>query len=563
MFKKLQARKLKKRLNFGYTVVIILMIISGLFSIIALGVLDKSLNDFVNGSNRADTAVKMIRIDVNIAARNVREMAMNPDTGSYAGYKAKVDEKIADIEEELEAMKKTGLVDAQLEQSYEDALHSWEKIGYEIIALIEADDIEGAQAQILAACAPALDEVIAISQKIDQLTDDMMNKSVAYSKMVFYVGVGSILLFIIIAVVLAMQIGKRIVKSITEPLAEVEKVALGLSEGDLHSHLEYHSDDEIGQLAHSLRKSIRVLGSYVDDIADFMKEFSEGNFAVDALVEWKGDFVQILDSIMHFEKSMADTVNGISQVAQQVKSGSDQVSASANDLAEGATEQASITQELVATIESVSEQVARNAEEAKVVSGQVQDAGIAIVGSNEKMQEMVRSMIEIDEASQEISKIIATINEIASQTNLLALNASIEAARAGEAGKGFAVVADQVSILAAQSAEAAKESTILIDASVRAVEKGMIIANETAKQLEEVKESSQAVVKEVDAIADALEAQNEAFSQINTGVDQINDVVQTNSATSEECAAASEEMNSLATTLDEVISQFKVIEVSE
>ncbi len=563
MFKKLQKMKLKKRLNRGYLVVIILMIISGLFSMTGLGVLDKSLNDFVNGSNRADTAVKMIRIDVNIAARNVREMAMNPDTSSYAGYKSKVEEKLANIEEELVAMKNTGLVDAQLEQNYEDALHEWEKIGYEIIALVESGDIEGAQAQILTECAPALDKVVALSQEIDTLTDEMMNDSVALSQKTFYLGVGSILLFIIIAVILAMRIGKYIVASITEPLAEVEKVAVELSEGNLHSQLEYRSEDEIGSLAHSLRKSIRVLGSYVDDIADFMKEFSEGNFAVDALVEWKGDFVQILDSIMHFEKSMASTVNGIQQVAQQVKSGSDQVSASANDLAEGASEQASITQELAATIETVASQVEKNAEEAKMVSSQVQDAGAAIIGSNEKMQEMVNSMIEIEEASQEISKIIATINEIASQTNLLALNASIEAARAGEAGKGFAVVADQVSILAAQSAEAAKESTVLIDASVRAVEKGMVIANETAMHLEEVKESSQVVVKEVDAIAYALEAQHEAFSQINTGVDQINDVVQTNSATSEECAAASEEMNSLATTLEEVIGQFKVIEVNE
>ncbi len=174
----------------------------------------------------------MIRIDVNIAARNVREMAMNPDTSTYAGYKSKVDEKLANIEEELEAMKNTGLVDAQLEQSYEDALHAWEKIGYEIIALVESGDIDGAQAQIISECAPALDKVIAISQEIDLLTDEMMNDSVAYSQLVFFVGVGSILLFIIIAVILAMRIGKYIVKSITEPLVEVEKVAVELSEGN-------------------------------------------------------------------------------------------------------------------------------------------------------------------------------------------------------------------------------------------------------------------------------------------------------------------------------------------
>ena len=560
MIKKLKGMKLKERLNFGYKVVIALMVISGIMSGLALATLDNSLNSFVNGSNAADSAVKICRIDVNIAARSVREMVLNSDTAAYPEYRQKVDEKVADIEAELAILKGTGLIEDSLYQKYETALADWEKIGYAIMDKVEAGDVEGAKLQVLSECTPALDEVIAIGQEIDAVTDGLMKESVSFSTIVFWFGAISISIFIIIAIFVSIKLGKIIVSSITEPLAEVEKVAVELSEGNLHSNLEYRSEDEIGHLAHSLRKSIRVLGSYVDDIADFMKNFSEGNFAVDALVEWKGDFVTILDSIKEFESSMATTVTGIQAVAQQVKGGSDQVAASANELAEGATEQASITQELAATIESVASQVERNAEEAKTVSGQVQQAGVAIVGSNDMMKEMVSSMVEINEASQEISKIIATINDIASQTNLLALNASIEAARAGEAGKGFAVVADQVSILAAQSAEAAKESTVLIDASVRAVEKGMVIANDTAKQLEEVKENALLVAGEVDAIATALEAQHEAFSQINAGVDQINDVVQTNSATSEECAAASQEMNSQATSLEDVISQFKVLE---
>ena len=161
-------------------------------------------------------------------------------------------------------------------------------------------------------------------------------------------------------------------------------------------------------------------------------------------------------------------------------------------------------------------------------------------------------------AMQEIGNIIAAINDIASQTNLLALNASIEAARAGEAGKGFAVVADQVSLLAAQSAEAAKESRDLIETSVSAVERGKVIADETAKQLEQVVESSKAATAEVYKIAVALEADAATMTQINQGVEQINSVVQTNSATSQQCAAASQEMSDQAGTLEQLIKSFKI-----
>ena len=292
----------------------------------------------------------------------------------------------------------------------------------------------------------------------------------------FIASIVFIVMFIIAAVIVARKIGNYAVNSITQPIAEIEKVAKDLAAGDLHSELEFHSDDEVGLLAHNMRKSIRILGSYVDDISRAMSEFSKGNFDVHPEVEWKGDFKGILDSFMMFEESMATTVKGIQSVADEVASGSEQVSDSSTNLAEGATEQASITQELAATITEVSEEVSRNAESAKVISNKVDELGTEIATGNGKMQEMVQSMSDISEASEQIGKIIATINDIASQTNLLALNASIEAARAGEAGKGFAVVADQVAVLAAQSAEAAKESAVLIDTSVQAVEKGTVIA---------------------------------------------------------------------------------------
>ena len=556
--KKIEGMNIKQKLTYGYTLVIMFMIVSGIFSMMGLATLYASQNDFVNGSNRADTAVKVCRINVNIAARNIREMALNEDISSYDEYEQKVVERLTEVSTELQALKATGLIDESLYQKYSDSLNVWGEIGYNIIGVIKAGEHDRAVELILTECTPALDEVIAISQEIDAVTDELMDKSVLAGLVTFIVSVIIIILFVIGAVIVSKKLGKRIVDSITEPLMEIEEVAKELTQGNLHSTLEYHSKDEIGALAHSLRKSIRILGSYVDDISRVMEEFSKGNFGAKPVVEWHGDFSGIENAFNTFEKSMSETIKGIQNVANQVKNGSEQVSMSSMDLAQGATEQASITQELAATIETVSNQVSQNAQSAKDISKKVEDVGVQIVTSNEKMQEMMQSMSEINNASQEISKIIATINDIASQTNLLALNASIEAARAGEAGKGFAVVADQVSILASQSANAAKESTALIESSVRAVEKGMVIADETASQLEDAVTGSKVITEDVNAVAMELDTQMASFEQINSGVEHINDVVQTNSATSQQCAAASQEMSCQATSLENLVSQFKI-----
>ena len=556
--KKLENMHLQERINYGYKKVISMMLISGLFSIVVIGVLFANMGNYIENVTAADQAVKICRINVNAAARNIREMALNDDTSAYDGYEQTVEKLLTEVDDELKTLKRTGVVpDADYEE-YASALSDWGTLGYSIIEEIKNGDREKAIDSILNECTPALNKLVQIAIKLDDMTDEVSNRAARTTVIFTAAGIVCIIVCLVFALVLTKKTSKKVLDTILEPLRAVEDVAKELTEGNLHSTLEYHSEDEIGSLAHSMRKSIRILGSYVDDIDRAMKLFAEGNFDVQPEVEWKGDFVGILNSFMMFEESMAETIKDIQNVSNDVSSSSEQVASSSNDLADGATNQAAVVEELTATVAGVSEQVEKNSRSAREISGRVDELGNAIAESNGKMHEMVASMNEINEASREIDKIIATINQIASQTNLLALNASIEAARAGEAGKGFAVVANQVNQLADQSAQAAKESAALIETSVKAVEKGMVIAGETATQLEGVAENSKVITEEVTNIAETLETQTAEIQQINEGIEQINDVVQTNSATSEECAAASHEMSNEAENLREMIRKFKV-----
>ena len=467
MKKKLENMHLGKRINYGYKMVITMMLISGLLSIAVIGVLFFNMLNYVNKVNASDQAVKVCRINVTAAARNVREMALNPDKSTYDDYEQDAKEKLEDVDVQLKTIKKSGIVPENQYNEYSKALSDWANTGYSIMDKIKAGQKDEAVDQIINECTPKLNQTVELAKEINKLTDERSHQAVVRTYVCAAVGLIVIIVCLICAWQLTKRTGKIVLDTILEPLHAIEDVAKELTEGNLHSALEYHSEDEIGRLAHSMRKSIRILGSYVDDIDRSMKLFADGHFDAQPEVEWRGDFVGILQSFMEFEKSMAVTIKGIQNVSSEVSSAAEQVAASSNDLADGATNQAAVVEELTATVEGVSEQVEQNSKSAKEISGKVDELGGAIWESNGKMQEMVASMHEINEASKQIDQIISTINDIASQTNRAAGKTAGEQVLAALEAKG--VKEGKIGIV---SVNAATTSTVDRDEGFRSAFEG-------------------------------------------------------------------------------------------
>ncbi len=348
-------------------------------------------------------------------------------------------------------------------------------------------------------------------------------------------------------------------KLIAVPLKRMAELAQKLSKGDLKvESITYSSRDEVGELSRALQSTVATLDLYVDDIATQLKKIAAGDISTEITQEYIGDFAPIKESMDEILDSLNRILSNINTSAEQVSAGSGQVSSGAQSLSQGATEQASSLQELSATIADVLSQVRENAASVRQASEYVASAGTGVQQSTQHMQEMLAAMDEIDRASKEISKIIKLINDIAFQTNILALNAAVEAARAGAAGRGFAVVADEVRNLATKSADAAKQTTTLIENSGRAVTQGAKLARNAAADLEAVKAKTELVEQTMQKIDVASSAQATAIAQITQGLEQVSSVVQNNSATAEQSAAASEELSSQAATLHSMIETFKL-----
>ena len=358
--------------------------------------------------------------------------------------------------------------------------------------------------------------------------------------------------------IIAVLLSIYITRSITRPLREIELATKRLSEGELDVTVTYQSKDELGSLADSARILIANLRAYISNISEVLGHMADGDLTASVTMEYQKDFAPIKTSMETILTSLNAMFLGIHQSSEQVASGSNQVASGAQALAQGATEQASSVEELSATINEISEQIKGNAANAQHANHMVAETTREIENGQNQMEHLVAAMGNISETSNQINKIIKTIDDIAFQTNILALNAAVEAARAGMAGKGFAVVAEEVRNLAAKSAEAAKNTTALIENAIRAIGNGTNMVAATEQSLNAIVERVENVTRLVGDIAQASNLQATAVMQTTIGIEQISSVVQNNSATAEESAAASEELSGQALMLKELISRVRL-----
>jgi len=479
------------------------------------------------------------------------------------------DQYIADFEENLTQVKErmasakdifnkdqegwSGYVDPNTNKTVFDFLTQFDS---DFSAWVDTSDSvlksHGSQAELDETFNTARENLNAMTDLIDLGAKAQMEQSIEEKNTAIIIFIAIDAFFLISALILVFILLNMLIKPLESLTEAANKLALGAVDIEVETDEDSASKDELGILMRSFSKMVKT----IRDQAFAVEQLADGDLSVQVAIQSEKDLLG--NKLKEMAEKNNEVLGNIAAAADQVAAGANQLADSSMSLSQGATEQASAIEELTASLEELTSQTKLNAQNASHANQLAETAKSNAVQGNMQMQQMLKAMEEINEASSNISKIIKVIDDIAFQTNILALNAAVEAARAGQSGKGFAVVADEVRSLAARSANAAKETTLMIEGSIAKAEGGRVIANNTAEALNKIVSDVEEVTGIINNISAASNNQAVGIEQINLGLTQISQVIQSNSAISEESASASEELSSQAEFLKGMIGKFKL-----
>ncbi len=553
-------RAIKAKLSFMTRVSIILMLVLGagaLFGAYELNVQTKDLHSWLQASNiiaELDYLTSEIRLQQ-------YAHAISDETSEFDFRESEIERILGEINglmAEYEATIETAID----RQYYEAAGAAWNKYleatGDNFYKVSRSMNLTQANAIMLGEGYDAFKEFQTNFDALLEYNHASAESVSDHATKVFIFVIIMVVVLVAIAAVVALRIAKVIIEGIITPVDELKYAAAEMTQGRLDAEIAYESEDELGQLADSIREVQVTLGAYVREISETLEVIATGDLTKDfnSITDFRGEFASIKTSFVRILKEFNITLSRIQDAAADVDSGSDEIAGAAADLASGTGEQASAVEELTATIMTVNSMAEESAKEANTASA---DAATAVKEAEEEqqhMKELQEEMGRIKEISAQIEEIVTSIEEIASQTSLLALNASIEAARAGEAGRGFAVVAEQIGKLATDSAQAVVNAKELITKTVEAIDKGNNMTERTAKGFEKLIGDLESFAQVAQGVSETANAQAQALEQIEEGIEQISTVTQQNAAASEECSAISEELAARASEMTSQIQKF-------
>ena len=477
----------------------------------------------------------------------------------------KLGSQIQDTDAKLEAIMSANSKDQKGQDDYEVANAAWEKYRGASDEILQLSREGKQQEASKLMTGEVYEDYKSFSKKLTILRDKFQ---VELDQAKTMANVCTVIIFIVIVAaglaiaVVTTMIGKIITNSITEPVKQIDAAVASLRKGELSNveMLTYESEDELGDTIRNLKEAMGILADYVSEISVEVKAIAQGDLTRngDDITDFLGDFSELKTSLLYILKRFNSTLTEISNLAEQVSSNSSEVENASKSLADGATEQAGVIEELNATIDTVVDMAEDTAKETQNASARVKASANKANEEKEKMNELLTEMEHITEISKEIGNIITDIEDIASQTNLLSLNASIEAARAGEAGKGFAVVADQIGKLAADSAKSAVNTRDLIDKTLVEIEKGNTITRTTADAFNQIIADMESFAELAENTMEKANSQAESLEQIGQGIEQLSGVVQGNAASSEENTAISINLAEGAAKMHDRVNIFKL-----